>query len=611
MNRTTNTRSTLVLVACASVLTQCSSTPTPPPQTNATVTTSHNTRVEPTVDLSAVSAPDTMVMTARSPSPRGMVRHIAERIGMNELVQTFEEQIPSMLQDDEALAHILDLDAPVDVVMDINRDNRTGLVFSIGTLPMPRAEDGLAQGHRLTPMTNGARRIERSDNEGSATLTCALAPAAGGDERTARVVCAEREELLATYIPYLTRTLPRTPMAAASGDLLIEVASDRLRARYSEEARHLADTLPNELTVTPDPNVPTLQGLVQTYVREQLAPTLTHGLEDLGGARFMVRFANGNATLAGDASFRSTEAPMIRRMLATVHDQHLTPEQLNRLPPNGMLYSAWSLSLASLNPERELLGPALAHLFVTPELRLPPADATALRSTFLSMFNITGLDRVSTACTGNARPDGAGWNLCVANTDVAATSFIPQVRNLVAALRRPAIVRYFQREIHINTATLRTPPTTGLPVGSYFVQVPIPATVEASVRATWQLGNMFEVLMVPEGNTLWVGYGVDAIAHYREARAAHPPPAEIPNLTAEGVVAAASFSPAGLSRMISRLDADLGRNIERGLQRANAGNAMFSTYYRVRSDGNGAVLSGEFNIPDAVLQAVGAMLRQN
>ncbi len=133
---------TVACMVLAGALTQCSASPTPPvavqPPPPPVVVAA-----EPPVDLSPAPTPDALLVTVRSPSPRGAARHLGERLGLGELVTSMEEQIPSMFGDDAALVHALDLDAPVDVVVYLGERDRARVVLSFGALSMPRAEDAL------------------------------------------------------------------------------------------------------------------------------------------------------------------------------------------------------------------------------------------------------------------------------------------------------------------------------------------------------------------------------------------------------------------------------------------------------------------------------------
>lgn len=597
-------------IAIVAALPQCASTPTPTPVA-APVVTPVVVAVEPPVDLSAVPAPATLLLTLRTPSPRGLARHLGERLGLGELVAGLEEQIPSMLGDDAGLAHALDLDAPADLVVYLSPRDRARVVLSLGALSMPRAEDALAQGHRLTPVSNGARRIERTEEtEGSAAPACVLAPVGGGDAHAARIVCAERYDYIADALPYLTRTLPRSPLAADAGELAVDLAAEQIRTHFAEDARRAANSLPEELTPAADPSNPELQNQIRTYLRDQVASSLTRGLSDFDRARLSLRFVDGTTRLRGDLGFRGLNAPLVERLFAAVHDAHPSVEVLNRLAPGAGSYVASAGSIAPLRPELELVGPVVARLLV-PNLALPPADATALRTALTGFFQVPGYNRFQSAVSTGHAQDNTQWTVATYALDAPATPTVASFRTLVTALKRPAVARAIRTEWHIDPATLRTPPTTGLPAGSLLVVMPVPATADRRVREALQVNTQFEVLLVPDGNNLWMAYGANVLARYREARAPHAAPMAIPGLTADGVVLGGATLPMALARLVSRIDPQMGRAVERGFQTAPNGNAPITGFVTARANGVGADIAGDLVIPDTVLGAIGAMFRQS
>ena len=596
-------------IAIVAALPQCAATPTPPPVV-APVAAPVVVAVEAPPDLSAVPAPAALLLTVRTPSPQSLARHLGERLGLAELVAGLEEQIPSMLDDDTGLARALDLDAPADAVVYLDARDRARAVFSLGALSMPRAEDALAQSHRLTPVSNGVRRIERTEEtEGTAGPACVLAPVGGGDARAARIVCAERYDFIADALPYLTRTLPRSPLAADAGELAVDLAAEQLRTHFAEDAQRAANRLPEALTPAADPSNPELQNQIRTYLRDQVARTLTQGLADLDGARLSLRFVDGTTRLHGDLGFRGLNAPLAERLFATVHDAHPSVEVLNRLAPGAGSYVASAGSIASLRPELDLVGPVVARLLV-PNLPLPPADATALRAALAGFFRAPGYNRFQSAVSSGHAQDNTQWTVATYALDAPATPTVASFRALVTALKRPAVARAVRTEWHIDPATVRTPPTTGLPAGSLMVVMPVPATVERSVREALQVNNQFEMLLVPDGNNLWMAYGANVLARYREARAPHAAPMAIPGLTADGVVLGGATLPMALARLVSRIDPQMGRAVARGFQTAPNGNAPLTGFVTARANGAGAAIAGDLVIPDTVLGAVGAMFRQ-
>jgi hypothetical protein len=616
-------------VVCASLLagalTGCASTPAPtptptPPQQVAT------RPPEAPIDLSQVPAPASLLATVRIASPRGLARRVGERVGVAEVANMLEEGLPGALGDDEAMARAVDLDAPVDVIVYANERGRARAVISFGAVSMPRAEDALSQGHRLTPLANGARHVERTgrgpsecpdQEDGTAAecivpsqTHCVLAPAAGG-ERAARFVCADRYNDIEPALAFATRTLPRTPVAAADGEVVCELAVEALRRELTDDAQDLAGRLEAEIvpqrTAT---NAPFLDQL-RTYVREQLAPTVQHGLDDLQSARLTMRLGDEGLAFHGELGLRSTHAPLAQRLVATTRGTRPSIELFQRLPPGASSYVAGAGSFQTLRPEWDLLGAVVPNV-LTEGMTLPPADLTAVRTAAAGLFRSVTYDRFQAAGSTGVGANGGSWTVAVYQLDTASAPLVAQLRNVVATLRRPAVARAINTAWHVNPATLQTPAPTGLPAGSYVVRFPVPANLPAAARASLGLGTgtAIEVVAVPEGNTFWMAYGVDARARLAEARAAHPAPFELRGVADEGVLYAGAVLPLGLASFLSRVDPQIGRTIERAIQRSPAGNAPMTFFARARPEGDGAAFTGDFTIPNGVLGLVGATLRQ-
>jgi len=620
-----NTYPALRRLVCVSLfaLTRCSASPTPPPpQPSARVVE----RVAPTIDLSPVPAPPSLLATIRIASPRGLARRLGERVGIADLVPMLEEALPGAFSNDEAMARSVDLDAPVDMLVYANGRGRARVVVAFGALSLSRAEDALAQGHRLTSLGNGAQRIERTGRgsnecpdapEGSteecvvaSQAHCVLAPAAGA-ENAARFVCANRDDDIEPVLAYLTRTLPRTPATASDGELVVDVAPDGLRHEFTDDAQEAVASIERRLA-SPDAGPTSLLDPVRAYVRDQVGPTLTHGLDDLHHARITAYFSNEGLVFRGEVGFRSTNAPIVQRLVAAARTVRPNVELLGRLLPSATAYGVGALSAQAFRPERELLS-AIIPVIPLEDVNLPPAGGNALRSAVNALLQTAEYDHVQFAVASGSGVGGASWSVGVYQADAPVAPQVARFRNLVATLRRPDVARAIHTAVRIHPATMQTPVPVGFPAGSFVLRVPVPASVTSSLRASLGLGtsNVWEVVLVPEGNTLWVAYGADARARLREARAPHPATLSLPGATESGVFYAGALLPTGAADLASRYDPQVGRILERVIQRTTGGNTPLLFFARVRSEGEGAVLSGDFTLPNGVLSLVGASLRQS
>jgi hypothetical protein len=412
-------------------------------------------------------------------------------------------------------------------------------------------------------------------------------------------------------VAYLTRTLPRAPLGPTDGDLVVDVSADALRRELADDAQEAAGSLERELLPRPSPNNAAFVDQLRAYLRDQLAPTLTHGLDDLGTARFTARLGDEGLVFHGELGLRATQAPIARRFVAATRDARPSPELVARLPPGVVSYGAGAGSFQALRPEWELLG-AIAPSLALEGTTLPPADATAVRNAVAAMFRASPHDRFQAAVGTGTAANGGSWSVAVYQLDAPASHYVTQLRTAVTALRRPAVARAVNTAWHLNPATIQTPPPAGLPAGSYAVRFPVPATVPQNARASLGLGTAtaLEVVVVPEGNTLWMAYGVDARARLAEARAAHPPPAALRGLADDGVLYGGAILPMGLVSLLTRVEPQMARTVERAIQRTPSANAPITVFARARAEGDGASFSGDFTIPNGVLGLVGATLRQ-
>jgi hypothetical protein len=350
---------------------------------------------------------------------------------------------------------------------------------------------------------------------------------------------------------------------------------------------------------------------VRTYLRDQVMRTLTQGLADLDATRLTLRFADGATRLHGELNLRGVGAPLVERIFGAVRGAHPSADLVHRLPPGATSYFARAGSLTPMRPELDLLGPVITRAVAPPSSHLPAADVTALRAAIAGVFHVPGYDHFVAAGCSNVAQDSTRSTLTLYQLDAPAAPSVAAYRALLAALRRPAVARYVNTELHLNPATIRTPPTPGLPAGTLHAVLPIPAGGSPDYRQMLHTGAQLELLLVPDGNNLWIGYGAAVLARYREARANHPPPADIPNLTADNVVFAGTTLPMGIAHMIGQFDPQMGRAVERGFQSTPNGNAPLTFSLAARQGDQGAALAGDLVIPDSVLHAVGGMFRQS
>lgn len=615
------------VVSASFALARCSSSPPPTPTpVNPNARTSGGSSIATqAVELSPVPAPDALVGVVRIPSPRGFARDLGQRLGLGTfLVQGMESALPATVGDDEGLANAIDLDAPTDIVLGMAR-NDVRVIVAFGAVSMPRAEDVLSQGHRLTtvePASAGIRRIQLVRDGApveDSSIHCVLAPILNTTRDGARIVCAERYADIAPFVAYATRTLPATPVAQGDGNLVAELATDALRNNLADDVQEFTASLDREVGTRPDPNNPQFQDAVRAWVRDTLSPSLSQGLGDLASARAVFKLDDQGARLSFDVGLRTTNAPLLQQAVAATRDARLTQQLLAPLPPGASSYGAASASTEPFRPSLNLLVSAVSRMLI-PTTRVPPADATALRTALTSVFAV---NRVTTASAAGQDAQRHAWNVTAYQSDIPASQYVSNVRNLFTALRRPAVARAIRADLHVDPMTFRIATAAGMPAGTLLVQMPAPPRGAAASGASDDnplaflrrmlnaSDSAFELLLVPDGNTVWSVSAADARARYREARANHPPPPEVPGLQDEGVVAAGAFLPLGLAHSIARFDESMGRNLERMIaQTPGGGNAPIVVRALAQTREGMQHFTGEAIIPNAALGMVGRGLNQ-
>ncbi len=616
-------RRVIVSLGAAAALAHCSSTPPPspaPPPAHVAAAPMVQAEDAPP-DLSPVPAPDGLMVTLRVASPRRLAERMGALLGMGDgMVHSLESSLPAIFGDDEALAHVIDLTAPVDLVLYKPAGGGAPVaVVSFSTASMGRAENALADGHRLTPGAGGARRIEATAPGREGGAECALAPAFGPN--AARLVCAEHYTQMGPVLPYLARTLPRTPVDPSAGELVAEVAVVQARESLLGDARSTGDDLVRALTPQPDPNNPQYQDSVRAWARD-MAASLPLALNDLGSARLTLSLPPAGADIVLDVGLQGTSAPLVRQIVEATRDAHAPADRTGHLPGDGFGYLAAALGL---EPFRATLNVAsgVAAAALVPHGHLPPADNTALRTAIAALF---AQDRVSTATTLGGDAQGRPWLASEFQVTTPPAQFVANVRALVAVMKRPAVARAITADQHSDVARWTVmPPGPGIPAGAYLLRIP-PESAHPSNTSPGpgrpppglrpSAGGHptpaaaprvpTELLLVPEGASVWFFMGTDARALYRATQAAHPAGVTAAALGGDGVAAAVGLVPAA-SAPLFHDDPEMSRLLPRLMREAEDHGTTPATlaFSNVQRDGQ-THLGLRLQVPLSVLRMIGA-----
>jgi hypothetical protein len=598
-------RRSLFAIAGALLAAQCASTPPPAAITAPTtpVVTAPTPVAEPEPDLSAVPAPEGLLAVVRVPSPRAMVRRLSEHFGIgDQLVELLDSSFPDLFNRDAELARAVNLDAPFDLAILRGARGRPKVVVSFTAGAYTETLGRLSEGHEVSAVGASSQRVRRLQPRRGRSLPCAVAPSAA-PAGSARIVCAEDWDDVPPVVDYLTRTLPASPVTREAGEVVVEVSVERLREALRADARASATRLVENGMPRPDPNNPAFESSARDFLRE-VAEVLPQALEDLGAARATLSLPDEGLRVTADVSLARVGPAMLRRWLDAVAHPDARAESLARLPPGALAYVSGSAALEPMRATLNLGAMAAARALV-PTTRLIEPEGTVLRTAVSALF---AQDRVGGAAAVGLDEQGRYWNVSVFQPSQPGLQFVANARQLFSTLRRPLVARALRLDHHIDPMRWTLPTVPGLPRGSLYIRVP-PGQWLWSGLVRDLVGDMsqqaMEVLLVPDGASVWYVVAPDALARYRAAAAAHPAPVAVSAPAGEGTVAVAALMPIAASLFFPG-DAQFRRNLSGLLQRsADHGATPIAVRAAINPQDNGARGTVRVDVPRSVLGIVG------
>lgn len=460
-----------------------------------------------------------------------------------QMVQMLESSMPGMLSDDEGLASVIDLNAPVDVSVYKPPQGELRLALAMGAGDLDHAASVLADGHRLDPLDNGVRRVLRSgDNVPPPDPACVLAPSFG--TVGARVVCAERDQDITALIPYITRTLPRRPIEPPPADLLATVAMPQVRVSLADDARSLARDIIHQFGLDATSQDPQLEA-ARAWARE-MWQSIPRSLDDVSQAELRVTLPDSGLDAALDLRVDRTTAPALQHLLSLSRDPHPPFAELERLPSGGWMYAAASVALQQIRPSLNVLPTLLTHRLLQ-GTATPGGEGAALNTAIASLL---AQDTIAYAASVGVDDAGHYWNVSRFQATTPPAQLVSNLRAFFTALTRPAITRAVQAHHHVQLAQWRVAPPVGLPPGALLVRVPQDSLIAPPPVAPALAGRprppspTYEFLFVPDGAQVWFVAATNARERLRGAQAQHPAPIDTHILQGDGVTAAAALIPA-------------------------------------------------------------------
>ena len=616
-----------VVVVLAALLPQCSSAPhpaaatAPPPAPAASPV-----EVEVAVDTSPVPRPDNAVLTLRVASALGGARRLGELLGMQQFA---EEAVRSALPDilnDEGAAHVVDFEGPIDLVVATRPDDVEGIAaFTVRSLATAR--QALTDGHTLEAIGNPSlrmQRVRRTGARGGDELI--LAPIPGSE--AGRLLMVHRREGYETFVdafaPYLTRTLAAQPLGANDGALTVELHPQAIESALHGDIDRFVTEMVDRLAPGPDPNNPQFADAARAWLRDAFGAARS-SLREARGVRLALHLRDSGASLAFEGAVQNPTAQFAQAGIAALRDAAPPMDLYERLPPGGWSYSAWSMHPEPLRATLNLAANAAARM-VTPHTHLLEADATALRT---ALGALVAQDRVAVASTHARDPQDRYTATALVRVSTPSPQFVANVRALVNTLRRPGVARAMRADIHVDPMAWTLPPTTGLPAGSLLVRGTMPPLADILVPPHVSMPGghptggpphppvtvpahpvLSELLLVPEGDHVWVVLSGAARAQYAEAISNHPPPPPIEGATEAGTSSVAVFFPHILEEA-ARGDASMLRMLRDSLAHGGAATSVGSVARLHLTQNDGITrLAADLLVPRAVLGLVGSTVQR-
>lgn len=615
-------------LALALALPRCSTAPRPAPTPAPAPVVSEVARpAAPTINLDDHPLPEGALLGLRIGPPRALAARLGAHLGLGDLLgELLTDALPGMLQDDDAVARAVDLDAPVDALF-IPRRLRLGMTLAMGTGELSRVRAVLSDGHTLDTYGAaelGAWRVARSrDDLPRSTLFLAAAsqPAGGG-----RWVLAERaprdDAAFAGVVGYLTRTAARRPYAQEEGALQAEVHLGTVRATMLDDLRREAGQGFAQVlrAVAPAPASAEDQGLGWLRAWFDAVPSTA---AELTALRAALHLPDTGARVEAVAEMGAPSAGPVQQLLEAVQSSAPPLPLLQRLPPGGVAYGATALSLVPFRTTLNVL-PDVALRALLPRTRLNATDATALRT---ALAALTAQENLAVAATAGRDPQGRAWQVAHLQLTTPAAQFVANVRAVVTQLRRLPIARAVRADQQFDPATVQVLPVTGLPAGSLLVRVPdAPAWLRGELLASRPAasapatavrgaaaGPPVEILLAPDGPRVWWVVAADARARLRASMGDHPAPVATEGLLGDvpaDVRAVVAVMPS-LGPELVRGDARMARLLTDALGRAGA-DAQTPSVLRVLVQQTADVrrLRASLEVPQRVLSLVARSFQQ-
>jgi hypothetical protein len=518
----------------------CGGAPAPEAKTPAAAPAPKAPPAPPPADVSAVPEPEGLVAFARLAKPNEALKVVGSWV---HLPMPGAEQLGSLVTG-VSTGTAIDLDFPLDYAVSVVGTKKRGAI-SAAVRSMDEAKAAFAK-FKLVPAENGALLIQGleeaadpdGDGDGDARV-CELAPAAGA--ASARLICGDSDEALASLGPWLARTAPRATYPA---DLHVEARMAPVRPQIEAARRLLPLFAGSALGVKRGEN-PAFDELFHATIED-----LADFAGDADTINVDAMLAEAQATVTLTTAFRGTSSTLARLAVGHPERADAPPPAFWKLPADtDAAYFHRQIDPADFDKVRDHLANAIGAWLE--KEKVADADRKVLRDAATHTFEMLGVPGVygkgldvaeatrAQAAIGSAKDDAAreeaerlaaeklaGW--MAMEIEAPAPKVAATAKEWATAWARPGIAKWAK-----GLATDAPPPsfkTAPLPKGiaakdaSHFtITTYRPHHVEKGKKKPPQGKPLvLHLLTVPEGNATWLVFAADealAVAKANEVTA--------------------------------------------------------------------------------------------
>jgi hypothetical protein len=449
------------------------------------------------VDLRPVPAPGEVVFrmqarsvgqTLRTLAAFGKIPDTLVSAGVRQVLKEIAEDAVESPDRAAAFAETMDPEAPIDFVLVVDTQSRKSMPE-----PMPAVAVGLTSAQaavRATgarPAGDGLWRIDGGDGEREDD-GCVIALAAG--KAPARLVCAEDARQLGKLAPYLARTVPSEPLAAA--DLHMELALRGLLDKYGRGWANQARGLPVFAEELKMGNATFDRALLDAA--QALADEAGALIADADGAvlDLSVDPQKGGRVL-GELRLVGKRSWLARALLDGAHLAGPAPELFWRVPASATTVSYARAGDPALYEGILATGRILVEGMLDKAQFATPADRKAIAKLLRSPFaakhtagvSVSGHFAAPGAASG-PKPghpllemfgDTVGWHMF--GVEEPPATIVAYAKELVATYNRPTLQAALKKELGSEANLLPTVKTVAAPraLGAGALDVEIAMTV--------------------------------------------------------------------------------------------------------------------------------------